>query len=147
MADWLGRRGRRRLPRRSERPHCTRHTARRSRGLAPAVLPCDSGAGVLYTYFPYYRLGFRANPFRVLDDDEWAEVAVLAPAVLTAASGASHLQLRAGRGRGKTSALLGLGAHFPRHGLRAAYEYLPPGETAWHTPPAGLDVLLLDEAD
>ena len=33
-------------------------------------------------WFPFHSLGFRCNPFRVLTDEEWAEVAVLPEEVL-----------------------------------------------------------------
>lgn len=97
-------------------------------------------------YFPFRALGLRANPFRALTDDEWADVVVLPPAAEAAVHSAIHLQVLGEMGRGKTSTLLGLAARLRRAGQRAAYEYLPLGQRAFRAPLAGLDVFLLDEA-
>src|SRR5262249_26539331 len=102
------------------------------------------------SYFPFHALGFRSNPFRALTDEEWAEIVVLPPELAAAAAEAEarggHLQILGDRGRGKTSALLGLAAAQRQAGKRAAYEYLPEGRDSFRTALAGLDVFLLDEA-
>jgi len=91
-------------------------------------------------------LGFRCNPFRALDPDEWGRLAVLIPALQEALPGAAHLQVRGARGSGKTSALLGLQARFEAQGLRTAYERIPEHGFTFHTAAQNLDVLLIDEA-
>ena len=98
------------------------------------------------TYFPFHQLGLRANPFRALEDDEWAAIAVLPEAALRAAGEGWHLQVLGERGRGKTTTLLGLQARLRQAGQRTDYEYVPDGQTAFQAVPAGLDVFLLDEA-
>ena len=97
-------------------------------------------------YFPFHHLGFRANPFRTLADDEWAEIVVLPRAALLAADAGGHIQVMGERGHGKTSMLLGLQAHLRRAGHAVAYEYLPEWQEVFHTPLDGLEVFLLDEA-
>ncbi len=97
-------------------------------------------------YFPFHALGFQCNPFRVLTDDEWADIAVLPDAVeLVVTPGFVHLQVLGALGHGKTTTLLGLAARFRREGKRVAYEYLPEGQSQFHTGLSGLDVFLLDE--
>lgn len=97
-------------------------------------------------YFPFHALGFRCNPFRVLTDDEWADIAVLPGAVASVVeSGFAHLQVLGALGHGKTTTLLGLAARFRQDGRRVAYEYLPEGQPQFHTSLSGLDVFLLDE--
>jgi hypothetical protein len=97
-------------------------------------------------YFPFHALGFRANPFRALTDEEWAAIVVLPEAILTAARSASHIQVLGEMGRGKTSTLLGLARQFRRAGQRATYEYLAIGQDRFRTPLPGPEVFLLDEA-
>jgi len=97
-------------------------------------------------YFPFHSLGFLSNPFRALTDAEWADIVVLPEPILAAASRAGHMQVLGEMGRGKTSTLLGLAKQFRAAGQRVAYEYLAIGQDRFSTPPAGLDVLLLDEA-
>ncbi|MBI3243991.1 MAG: ATP-binding protein [Chloroflexi bacterium] len=98
-------------------------------------------------YFPFHALGFRCNPFRVVTDDEWAEIAVLSGAVESAvAAGFVHLQVLGALGHGKTTTLLGLAARFRQDGKRVVYEYLPEGQTQFHASLSGLEVFLLDEA-
>ncbi|MEP7356005.1 MAG: hypothetical protein ABI847_02040 [Anaerolineales bacterium] len=97
-------------------------------------------------YFPFHDLGFRANPFRALDDAEWADIVVLPPAALQAAETGRHLQVIGERGHGKTSTLLGLGAHLRRAGQTTRYEYLPEQQEAFQSALNGIDVFLLDEA-
>jgi hypothetical protein len=97
-------------------------------------------------YFPFHALGFQCNPFRVLADDEWADIAVLPGAVESAVTaGFVHLQVLGALGRGKTTTLLGLAARFRREGNRVAYEYLPEGQSQFHTSLSGLEAFLLDE--
>jgi hypothetical protein len=97
-------------------------------------------------YFPFHRLGFRANPFRALADDEWAEIVILPRAALLAADAGGHIQVMGERGHGKTSMLLGLQAHLRRAGQAAGYEYVPEWQEVFHTPLDGVGVFLLDEA-
>lgn len=97
-------------------------------------------------FFPFHPFGLRGNPFRALTDEEWAEIVVLPDAAMGAASGTAHLQIIAARGRGKTSALLGLAAAFAREGKKAVYEYLAEGQSSFSAEARGLDVFLLDEA-
>jgi hypothetical protein len=97
-------------------------------------------------YFPFHDLGFRANPFRALEDDEWSDIVVLPASTIQAAEAGGHIQVLGERGHGKTSTLLGLQAQVRRAGQAAHYEYLPEGHEAFHTELAGVDVLLLDEA-
>jgi hypothetical protein len=96
-------------------------------------------------YFPFEALGYKCNPFRALTDEEWSQVALVPPAALAAAQ-AGHLQILGARGYGKTTLLLGLGAHFRRAGVVAAYEYLAEGQTGFSTQLEGLELFLLDEA-
>jgi hypothetical protein len=98
-------------------------------------------------YFPFHPLGLKCNPFRVLTDEEWAEVAIL-PDVLAAfcTGGSAHLQVLGEAGRGKTTTLLGLATHLRRRGQRVAYEYLANGEHRFGTETRDLDLFCLDEA-
>jgi hypothetical protein len=99
------------------------------------------------SYFPFHALGFRCNPFRVLTDDEWADIAVLPDAVESAvAAGFAHLQVLGALGHGKTTTLLGLAARFRHEGKGVVYEYLPEGQSQFLSSLSGLDVFLLDEA-
>ena len=97
-------------------------------------------------YFPFHDLGFRANPFRALADDEWAAIVVLPAGAVQAADAGGHLQVLGERGHGKTSTLLGLQAHLRRAGRAASYEYLPEWQEVFHSPLDGVDIFLLDEA-
>lgn len=121
--------------------------------VAGIAMHCLTSAAVRYrmmfmetAYFPFYRVGFRSNPFRALTDEEWAGVAILSPAVCAAADGAGHMQILGPRGRGKTTLLLGLAARFREQGKRAVYEYVPQGRSRFTTPLDGPDIFLLDEA-
>ncbi len=96
-------------------------------------------------HFPFQALGFQCNPFRALTDEEWAQVA-LVPAEALAAAQTGHLQIIGPRGYGKTTLLLGLGAHFRRASQAVTYEYLAEGQTRFSATLAGLDIFLLDEA-
>jgi hypothetical protein len=101
-------------------------------------------------YFPLRAEGFSGNPFRALTDAAWADVAVLAPAVLHDFDlSADHLQVLGPLGAGKTTHLFGLKRRAEGHGLQAAYAYLAEGhdkvpDVAGDLGP--LDLLLLDEA-
>jgi hypothetical protein len=98
-------------------------------------------------YFPFDSVGFRANPFRRLTNDEWAAVAVLPDELLRAVDlGSEHVQVLGGQGRGKTTCLLGLAVRLRCSGLRVVYEYLAAGQGRFRTTLDGLDVFLLDEA-
>lgn len=98
-------------------------------------------------YFPFVALGFRANPFRRLTDDESAAVAVLPDELVRAArSSSDHVQILGAQGRGKSTCLRALGTRFARNGLRTAYEYVAPGSNSLSGSLDGFDVFLLDEA-
>lgn len=121
----------------------------------PAFLrPLRDGTGVggvggsADGFFPLRPAGFASNPFRVLTEEELAEVAVL-PAELLAAlgePGGPHVQLLGDAGRGKSTTLLGAAARLRREGARVAVEYLPVGVSRFSTPTRGLDAYVLDEA-
>lgn len=97
-------------------------------------------------YFPFTRLGYRCNPFRVATKEEFGALGVLPEGIRPLLEGtASNLQLLGERGRGKTSILLRLLAHFREEGINVAYEYLPPGQRAYSSALDDLDLLLLDE--
>jgi hypothetical protein len=98
-------------------------------------------------YFPFDSVGFRANPFRRLTDDEWAAVAVLPDELLRFTDRRSHhVQVLGGPGRGKTTCLLGLAARLRCSGLSVVYEYLAAGQDCFRTPLDAVEVFLLDEA-
>jgi len=97
-------------------------------------------------YFPWFSLGLTTNPFRVLTDTEWAELAFLSAEVRAWVPTGSHLQILGAAGRGKSSTLRGLTRHFQSQGHRACYEYLALGQTHFVSEPAGGTVFLLDEA-
>ncbi len=97
-------------------------------------------------FFPFHALGFRCNPFRALTDEEWAEMALLPPAVTDALPVDGPLQIVGEMGSGKTSVLLALWKHFQEAGRNAVYEYLPAGTTTFRTDLRSPDVFLLDEA-
>jgi hypothetical protein len=97
-------------------------------------------------YFPFHDLGFRANPFRALEDDEWSDIVVLTNSAIQAADDGGHVQVLGERGHGKTSTLLGLQAHLRGSGHAASYEYLPELQNVFHSKLDGVDVFLLDEA-
>jgi replication-associated recombination protein RarA len=100
-----------------------------------------------HRYFPFHALGFRCNPFRAVTDEEWTAVAVLPESVADVLeNGLTHLQILGAMGCGKTTTLLGLAGRFKREGSRVAYEYLPEGQSRFHTNVHDLDVFLLDEA-
>jgi hypothetical protein len=97
-------------------------------------------------YFPFTRLGYRCNPFRVATKEEFGVLGVLPEKVRCLSDDpARHLQLLGERGRGKTSILLRLLSHFQRKGLDAAYEYLAPGQRVPTTDLDDLNLFLLDE--
>lgn len=89
---------------------------------------------------------FRSNPFRALATDEWADIAVLPPAVEAIADAMADVQIVAQKGRGKTSVLLGLANHVTAHGLAVVYERLQPGQHRFNTNLENVDVFLVDEA-
>jgi len=94
-------------------------------------------------FLPFYALGFSRNPFGALTRDEWAEVAVLPPAL---AKPITYLQLIGPKGCGKTTHLLALADRCAAGGETVAYEHLSPGQHRFTTPLDGLDRFLLDEA-
>lgn len=96
--------------------------------------------------FFFHTLGFQRNPFGALTDEEWAEIAILPPAVAAQVQQAAHLQLIGPKGCGKTSAMRGIRAHLQTGQVNMAYEYLPEGTTKFNTMLPGLDLFLLDEA-
>lgn len=97
-------------------------------------------------YFPFHTLGFRCNPFRVLTEEEWVQVAVL-PKTLKEVlkSDFHHIQVLGEEGRGKTTTLQAIKAYLTRFHKRWVYEYLPHGQNSFHTDVRELDVFLLDE--
>jgi hypothetical protein len=98
-------------------------------------------------HFPFYRLGLTRNPFGTLSQDEWLAVTVLPTAVEHAVtSGVDHLIVLGERGRGKSTTLHYLQAHYAAQGHLTAYERLPRGQWRYHTHTAPLNVFLLDEA-
>jgi hypothetical protein len=98
-------------------------------------------------FFPFHALGFRCNPFRVLSDEEWAEVAVLpGPIAALFDGGFTHLQVIGEAGRGKSTALVALAERFRQQGQRVHHEYLPEGTRRFRTPTDGIDLFCLDEA-
>jgi hypothetical protein len=98
-------------------------------------------------YFPFHAIGFKCNPFRALTDDEWPAVAVLPLALQAALSrGVANLQILGPLGHGKTTALLAVADRLRAAGNRAAYEYLPDGQSRFITQAAGPGYFLLDEA-
>ncbi len=98
-------------------------------------------------FFPLRAAGFATNPFRALTDSEWAEIAVLSPAVLDAFDRSdAHVQIRGGLGAGKTTTLFGLQALAHDRRQRVAYEYVADGQDRFTTEAGSLDLFLLDEA-
>jgi hypothetical protein len=98
---------------------------------------------------PFHRFGYTTNPFRVLVEEEWAEVALVpAPVQALLAGGAYHLQVLGAAGRGKSTTLAALAARFRAQGQHVAAEYLPVGERRFRTPLdlPHTDVFCLDEA-
>lgn len=82
-------------------------------------------------YFPLRAAGFVGNPFRALTDADWADVAVVAPALADLFEQSSaHLQVLGPLGAGKTSTLLGLQRRAVAAGRRACYVYLAEGQDA-----------------
>lgn len=98
-------------------------------------------------FFFHHTLGFRRNPFGVLDPAEWAAITVLS-ATLTKllSSHFTHLQLLGSMGSGKTTTLLKLADALSQTDCRLAYEYLAEGQKVYTTDTAVLSIFLLDEA-
>jgi hypothetical protein len=98
------------------------------------------------SYFPFLDLGYRCNPFRALTEEEWVEVAVLPDELNTVLEkNNTHIQIIGNDGHGKTTTLMGLTVYFSRSGKRFAYEYLPHGQSKYHTDIQNLEIFLLDE--
>lgn len=98
------------------------------------------------SYFPFHDIGFRCNPFRALTEEEWVEVAVLPEELTTVLDeNDTHIQIIGRDGHGKTTTLMGLKAYFSRKGERFAYEYIPDGQSKYHTDIQHLEIFLLDE--
>ncbi|MCW3059201.1 MAG: hypothetical protein JWQ02_1022 [Capsulimonas sp.] len=98
------------------------------------------------TPFPFHALGYRCNPFRVLSDEEWGEIALLSEPTRMALAGNSHVQILGRRGRGKSTALRGFVHAVRASGASVAYEYIPPGRHQFLTSLDGLEIFALDEA-
>jgi hypothetical protein len=97
--------------------------------------------------FPYEKLGFSGNPFRVLTDDEWADIAVLPDDIQSVLESGAHLQIMGQMGRGKSTTLRGINRKLQRQGLRAEFEYIPQHHHRFKTTLSTIpDVFLLDEA-
>lgn len=105
-------------------------------------------------FFHFPHIGYRRNPFGALTDAEWADIAVLPPAIeCILADGFDHLQLLGPMGIGKSTTLLALQAEFHRRSAeivddseKIVYEYLPEGQRYFVTDTSELHVFLLDEA-
>ena len=99
-------------------------------------------------YFPFDRLELRGNPFRALTEDEWASLAWLQPVLLEALDQPLPiLQVLGERGRGKSSALLGIKRELLARGRDPNYFYLPPGVHHLQRNQQIGDPLLLDEIE
>ncbi|MEJ2012014.1 MAG: hypothetical protein P8X64_07285 [Anaerolineales bacterium] len=99
-------------------------------------------------YFPFERFNLRANPFRALTEDEWAALAWLHPALLSALGQPFPiLQIRGESGRGKSSALLAVKRELLARGRDPHYLYLPPGVHRLKRDQQWGDPLLLDEIE
>lgn len=100
-----------------------------------------------YAHFPFYAIGFRANPFQVLTDEEWVKVAVI-PSTLeqTIYQTTGHLQLVGAMGHGKSTTLLGLRAQMNAGGQVVPMEYIPRGQHRLTTRLDGVSAFILDEA-
>lgn len=100
-------------------------------------------------YFPFEALGFHANPFRALTEDEWATIAVLPSEIQELVEQEdTHLQILGEAGHGKSTLLRGLSAKLEEIGQQVCFEYLPLGQRHFKTPSAkivDIDVFLLDE--
>lgn len=95
--------------------------------------------------FPFSQLGLQCNPFRVLEADEWAAIAVIHPAIRNAIQKSkTHIQIMGQQGRGKSTTLRGLQRLLQDRNL--SYEYLARWQRRYYNDLAGLDVFLLDEA-
>lgn len=100
-----------------------------------------------YAHFPFYAIGFRANPFQVLTDEEWVKVAVIPPLFEQAIRQASdHIQLVGAMGRGKSTTLLALQAQMNAGGQVVPMEYIPRGQHRLTTRLDGVSAFILDEA-
>ena len=98
-------------------------------------------------FFPFTRLGLSRNPFGTLSEADWLAITVPPPALEVALkSGFDHLQIIGEKGRGKTTALHWLVAHFQQQGETVAYERLPEGCKDYLTDTQPLDLFALDEA-
>ena len=98
-------------------------------------------------YFPFQNLGLRSNPFRVLTEAEWMEVAILPmPIEDMIPDKFLHLQVLGDTGRGKTTTLLALKHAFKALGRSVAYEYLPPEQSHFETNLDNIAIFILDEA-
>lgn len=97
-------------------------------------------------FFHFQQLGYRQNPFGALTAVEWAQVAVLPPAVTTAVLDASaHLQVMGPMGIGKSTTLRKAVAMLAERET-AVYEYVPQGQSHFVTQAAPGSVFALDEA-
>lgn len=97
------------------------------------------------SFFPFVAIGYRRNPFGVLTDAEWAEVAVLPPAVRAAWDTGEHVQLLGPMGCGKTTTLRALQQVAQLAGQQVVYEYLPIGQHRFRTRPFPTTTFCLDE--
>lgn len=97
-------------------------------------------------FFFHHHSGYRRNPFGALDDDEWADVALLPEVVTAVLHHPVHIQLLGPMGVGKSSVLLAIQRELRGRGQQVAYEYIPAGQRSMRTSLSGLDVFCLDEA-
>ncbi|MCB9435650.1 MAG: hypothetical protein H6673_01490 [Anaerolineales bacterium] len=100
-----------------------------------------------YAHFPFYAIGFRANPFQVLTDEEWVEVAVI-PSSLQKMIGQTtgHIQLVGAMGHGKSTTLLAARVRMVASGQAVELEYIPRGQHRLTTRLEDVSALILDEA-
>ena len=98
-------------------------------------------------YFPLWKHGYRCNPFRALTQQEWHELALLAPNFLPLL--AQHVQLvqvLGEKGYGKTSLMMALMRHLEEQEDEVRYVYIRPGRQSIPSKSTQVATLLVDEA-
>ena len=108
--------------------------------------PHDASQPLASQFFPYTRLGFTDNPFRVLTDAEWTELAIVPDDLQTILEdNSAHLQLVGEMGRGKSTILRGVAHHFKAKNRHVTFEYVRRGQRRYHVPIQTQDIAVLDE--